>query len=488
MKKKNGFTLIELLVVIALMISLLGIAIVSFISVDKRKKQESWELVKEQIETAGKEYLTSNEYLFEGITGDLFGTISVKTLVENDYLTTVTNPITGKKVSDCSYVKITKENNKFIAKYEEGNEKDCDVNNSISIGETGGPDFSIEYENEEGKKISNDGDWFNAKDLGENKGVILKINTKTNGNGPISEVLINNNSAKKISDGVYSYNLNNQGKNENVKISVINTSGKQKNEYINVNIDSILPLFNYSYGYKVYNIASEAGGNYNPNAKTGITMGTQNNPFYNNSNYSDLLFNKYKTLSYIKWENLNNITDINKILVKFDKTKFSGTIQLGIFYKNDSKEYYCRLKGTDDLCTINRLNNNTLNYEINLKDSTKQISAIRFIFYGISEDDIKKLDAAGINIYSNSKTLYKNYYNIIRLQSSCSDNESKCTDSPIEYSYDQKNWNKLNIYQFSFETASNDGYFKKGKTYFRTLDNAGNYSNIKVIDTTNSFN
>lgn len=57
MKKKNGFTLIELLVVIALMLSILGIAVVSLINTSNKKKKESWEQVKGQIETAAVEFL-----------------------------------------------------------------------------------------------------------------------------------------------------------------------------------------------------------------------------------------------------------------------------------------------------------------------------------------------------------------------------------------------------------------------------------------------
>lgn len=46
-KKKNGFTLIELLVTIALMLSILGIAIISLVSASNRKKEEAWTSVKE---------------------------------------------------------------------------------------------------------------------------------------------------------------------------------------------------------------------------------------------------------------------------------------------------------------------------------------------------------------------------------------------------------------------------------------------------------
>ena len=41
MKNKKGFTLIELLVVIALMLSILGIAVVSLINISNKKKKES---------------------------------------------------------------------------------------------------------------------------------------------------------------------------------------------------------------------------------------------------------------------------------------------------------------------------------------------------------------------------------------------------------------------------------------------------------------
>ena len=68
MKKKNGFTLIELLVTIALMLSILGIAVVSLINTSNKKKEEAWQQVKGQIETAATEYFTANEYLFEGIS------------------------------------------------------------------------------------------------------------------------------------------------------------------------------------------------------------------------------------------------------------------------------------------------------------------------------------------------------------------------------------------------------------------------------------
>ena len=61
MKNKKGFTLIELLVVIALMLSILGISIISLVNVSKNKKKEAFKNVKSQIETAAVEYFNANE-------------------------------------------------------------------------------------------------------------------------------------------------------------------------------------------------------------------------------------------------------------------------------------------------------------------------------------------------------------------------------------------------------------------------------------------
>ena len=55
MKNKNGFTLVELLVTITLMLTLLGLAIASYINVSNSKKREAWQMVKSQIETAAAE-------------------------------------------------------------------------------------------------------------------------------------------------------------------------------------------------------------------------------------------------------------------------------------------------------------------------------------------------------------------------------------------------------------------------------------------------
>lgn len=122
MKKNNkGFTLIELLVVIAIMGSILVLAIASLNKISKAKKKESYEKVKNQVEIAAKQYVETNGYLFEDLNPNgSFKTISVGELVEGDYLNTLTNPVTGKKLHKCSNVIVTrKSQNKYTYKFDD---------------------------------------------------------------------------------------------------------------------------------------------------------------------------------------------------------------------------------------------------------------------------------------------------------------------------------------------------------------------------------
>ena len=142
MKKKNGFTLVELLVVIALMLSILGIAIVSFVNISNKKKEESWKEVVNQIETAAKDYFSSNEYLFEGLPNNN-GTaqISLGKLVNEDYLNVVSDPRSEKRVSKCAIVMVKKNDDKYNVELDENSlvntETDCDSNLTVITSETG---------------------------------------------------------------------------------------------------------------------------------------------------------------------------------------------------------------------------------------------------------------------------------------------------------------------------------------------------------------
>ena len=118
MKKNNkGFTLIELLVAIVIMISILTLAIISFNNISKEKKKEARKKVEEQAELAAKEFFEANEYQFEDMTVGSTKTILLEELVENGYITSLTDPVSGKKFNKCNYVSVTKKSNKYEYKF-----------------------------------------------------------------------------------------------------------------------------------------------------------------------------------------------------------------------------------------------------------------------------------------------------------------------------------------------------------------------------------
>lgn len=232
LKNNSGFTLIELLVTIALMLTILGIAIVSFINVSERKKQEAWQQVIAQIETAAKEYFISNEYLFEGLSSEAIGTISVGKLVEEDYLNNITNPVTGKKISNCTLVNVTKNENKYSVKLDETTAESssaaCDTNNFVSVEEVGAPSVDGEVKGTMGTN-----GWFKAKP------VSVKLNISTNNNGAISDV--------KLFSNLCSLNSNKEeitckeNGTDNLMVKVTNTSGKSATWSTEIKIDSTEP-------------------------------------------------------------------------------------------------------------------------------------------------------------------------------------------------------------------------------------------------------
>lgn len=159
-KKKNGFTLIELLVTIALMLSILGIAIISLVSASNRKKEEAWTSVKEQIETAAVEYLSSNEYLFEGLSDETTASIPLQTLVELDYINKVTDPRTGKALNECNYVEVTKSKYKYNATYKDSDDKSCTTGSVLKITEPGAPTLNVDVTELSIKKLISKTVWY----------------------------------------------------------------------------------------------------------------------------------------------------------------------------------------------------------------------------------------------------------------------------------------------------------------------------------------
>lgn len=242
MKKKNGFTLIELLVVIALMLSILGIAVVSLINTSNKKKKESWEQVKGQIETAAVEYFTANEYLFEGLQNGSSGTISVGKLVNEDYLNKVTNPDTGKSVSMCALVNITKDGEKYNATFDndstESQVANCESNNIIIVSEPGAPEFEIKdvCKNKKGSDIGKQNGYcysetFSVDKLKANGKIISKkycVGRGTSCNATTDYTTPFDGANKTVNNGV-------------VGITLINQSGAKTTKYKGYKIDRTSP-------------------------------------------------------------------------------------------------------------------------------------------------------------------------------------------------------------------------------------------------------
>lgn len=109
MKNKKGFTLIELLGVIVLITVILALAMVTLSGISKKRKEQAWGEVKEEAITAAKEYFTANEHYMTDCSSANCGLlVSVGTLVKQDYLNKVINPISGDAVPDCDLIYIYK--------------------------------------------------------------------------------------------------------------------------------------------------------------------------------------------------------------------------------------------------------------------------------------------------------------------------------------------------------------------------------------------
>ena len=277
MSKNNtkGFTLIEIIITLVIVVTITTVAVGSYIGISSQKKKEEWKLVQEQIETAAEQYFTANEYLFEGLTNDAIGEISVGKLVEEDYLNKVTDPRSGKSVDYCTIVNVTKNGKKLDAKYS-GKVSEKDNNGSckkgiytVMVSEAGAPsgklDFKKTDENnaaiEKTAEVASTG-WFNVESLkvdkkndgkGRRLGTCIKANT--NGNGPIVSATIGENKGKEYTfdnKKYYCYSYS-DGSYNNMQLTLENSSGKKWKMITSFKVDSTPPAitnFSISSEYK----------------------------------------------------------------------------------------------------------------------------------------------------------------------------------------------------------------------------------------------
>lgn len=235
-KKKNGFTLIELLVTIALMLSILGIAIISLVSASNRKKEEAWTSVKEQIETAAVEYLSSNECLFEGLSDETTASIPLQTLVELDYINKVTDPRTGKALNECNYVEVTKSKYKYNATYKDSDDKSCTTGSVLKITEPGAPTLNVDVTELSIKKLISNTVWY--KDG-------AKFDASTDRGASITSCYTTSNGDCDPQNDNSSLELDYTGKSKISQIracfKATNSSSKSTKECVSINVDNTAP-------------------------------------------------------------------------------------------------------------------------------------------------------------------------------------------------------------------------------------------------------
>ena len=274
-KRSNGFTLIELLITIALMLSLLAGAIVSFIKISDAKKEEAYRLVKEQILTAGEQYFNSNIYLFEGMTEGTVGKISLGKLVSEDYLNKVTNPRTGKALSQCTYVVVKKENGRINAKELDSTDGNCDTDNSVSVIEPGMPAIKLttHCNNASGLLKNN---WCNANvtvkiEISKEGGDIRTIQRSYEGEGydPTSFDLNDATTVKK--EDIITQEM----KNYKIEYTAMNEYGKKSTKSITLNIDKTAPTVTIN-AYKRGLDSNNNGIKADNNSKGSVTANNAN--------------------------------------------------------------------------------------------------------------------------------------------------------------------------------------------------------------------
>lgn len=506
-KKRNGFTLVELLVTIALMLTILGIAIVSVVNVNNNKKQEAWNLVKEQIETAAEDYFAANEYLFEGLTDDQNSNaqISVGTLVKEDYLNKVTNPVTGEEISSCSIVNVKKEGGALTATFDEGTINseltECDDTKDITISDVPKkdiplPDFDVSYFKDSNCSSSVSADstgWFNINKLGENKPLYVKVSPKEGSKVSNVEVNVGGNviqSYNKLNDGAYCVQLADEG-DVSYDVTAYGPGGN-KTIVSSYQKDTIRPQYSTSIAYKVYNIDNYSCSN-NPNkTKNGVYCGQENGT------------------AFIKWDNN---------AIEYEDYKFYNIRGFYVAFpeiediSDNNIEFYINNSGTEtnnERGSCKRVDNNRFDCDLSAYDSVNQI---KIVFKGKTLSFVDDLDSAGFNIIvkdnhianNGSISLQKNFSQFTRLGSVITDGINGSGYASMKIYSNTKNIknnfkdisgfvrrdgtdSRINLAQDQNSNSIWSGSFLYQDIYtIKVLDKAGNETNI-TLNTNNKFN
>lgn len=430
-KNNKGFTLVELLVVIVLMLTILGIAILSFIKVNDNKKEDAWEKVKEQIEVAALEYVDTNEYLFEGLSDKFSASISVGKLVEEDYLNKIVNPMTGKTIDNCSLIEIKKKNSKLTASYKDYSSGDkCDSSLQITTVESGAPSGRIYYVGKTENTISpTSSGWFNIADLGESGKLKVCIEGKTEGNGPITSATIGNLPVTREGNNFCTY-VEEDGIYSNTLMSLTNSSGKKWMVYNTIKKDTIKPWgnleivskdtwqsrnvklsFNLNDNKSGLNVIKVDNVNYNSD------MSFQNKLSYTKADYSYSFSSKLPYDGSVKKININvtdvagNTNSISQDYTLFNKCQKGNIIDDGNWYD----------VGKRQTCT-NSTGKLTIKQEKKQKDKVSGDSCEKLTRnYGYTAPQCFASKCSTTKVYGSNSVCKSNYGNTVsaRLKIQC---------------------------------------------------------------------
>jgi len=243
-REKKGFTLTELLVIIAIMIAILATAVFGYSTITTKQKNAAYELVKEEIYLATEEYLSVNEYYKDYMeqSGDNTNMyVSVGTLVKYDFLSVVTDPRTGKQLSDDIIMSIDKNGTiQEVPKDELPDNIDDILNGNIVIID---PEeakmivevWEIDSEGKEIKKIAEKikqnklpdpiefENWFNKNN--SPNGIKIKF-ISTRSISVKKEDVVQGNEIVIKEDGIYNYDVNYSGVIVPVSIKIDKTEPK----------------------------------------------------------------------------------------------------------------------------------------------------------------------------------------------------------------------------------------------------------------------
>lgn len=239
-KNNKGFTLVELLITITLMLTILATAIISFITISDRKKDEAYNAVKSQVQTAAEQYFSSNAYYLETLGSGGSALISVGELVDSDYLNVVKDPRTNESLNECYYVKVTKDTKTGKYKYEYySDEENCSVNSYIKVQETSSIAINLDVVSQRDPIRINGNDWYGERPTikitaQDSKNSEITIRVKGNEKGLFT---YRNSENKYEAKDSTSYSKTTQNGGKQVCYIAENESGKTATQCITLAVD-----------------------------------------------------------------------------------------------------------------------------------------------------------------------------------------------------------------------------------------------------------